>query len=419
MIVERLVIEDGGSSRYVEFHQRLTVVPGLDGADRRVLLSELRSALGAHRDGVHLEIKTDSGVSLAAFRGIDGHRMINVDTTTDVSSAFTDPAGRLNPAYGLAVEEDGLVIDSQILANRNDEDRKINLLSGADQEELWGVLDRIAQTRQATTEAEAHHADLSAPQQDSQVSAEVYDNYFASSETVPLTKKLAAAAGLAGVIGAAVLYFVMTSLSSVIPMVLGALSLVILGFFGYPIIRQLLAQRAANSALEEAGVDNFFNFQLQQVDGMMAQDEQRKKLREAAADHDAAIEEWTALAGDIDPDFALSHRTTIQLGASLRAADPDDDPNSGFLHPTTPLLLRCVGAIDSENERSPRILDAPFEALDETTRATLLDIMFEASAHRQIILLAGSDDAAAWALKHLDGNATVSPGFQTTAQVTA
>ncbi len=412
MKVERLVIEDGGSSRFVEFHPRLTIIPGLDSADRRVLLGELQGALGAHRDGVHVELRTDSGVSLAAFRAADGHRMINVDETTDVSAGFVDPAGRLNPIYGLAVDGDEMVVDAQTLANRNDDDRMLDLLTGADQEELWGVLDRIAQTREDLAKAEAEHANFSAPQQDAGVSAEVYDNYFASSEHVAPINKFASIGAVVGLIIAAVLYFVVTTLTPIIAMVLGVVSLIALGYFGFPILRQLRAQRAANSALEDAGVDNFFNFQLQQVDGMMAQDEQRKKLREASTNHEVAVEDWKALAADIDPDFALSHRSAIQLGAAIRSVDPDDDPASGFLHPTTPIIVRCLGALESENETSPRILDAPFASLDETTRETLLDAMLAASEHRQIILLAGSDHVAAWALQYVGEEVSLSPGFQ-------
>lgn len=400
-------------SRYVEFHPRLTVIPGLDGADRRVILSELRNALGAHRDGVHLEFETGSGVKLAAFRAPGSHRMINVDETTDISSAFVDPAGRLNPAYGLALDEDGVIIDTQSLANRTDLDRQLDQLTGTDQQELWRILDLIDETRKSVDEAQALHADMAAPSQEPEVRADVYDNYFASSEPVPTMNKLASIVALVGLAGAAALYFVLTSLTPIIALVLAVISLIALGYFGYPILRQLKAQRAANSALEEAGVDNFFNFQLQQVDGMMAQDEQRKKLREAMTGHEAAMAEWQALAGDIEPDFALSHRAAIQLGAAIRSTDPDDDPTSGFLHPATPLLLRCVGPIDGETEAAPRILDAPFATLDEATRQDLLDTMFEASAHRQVILLAGSDDAATWVLQHLGGDATLSPGFQT------
>lgn len=413
MIVERLVIEDAGSSRYLELHPRLTVVPGLDEADRRVLLAEIRGSLGAHRDGVHIEITTSSGTSLAAFRAADGHRMINVDNGTDVTPGFVDPAGRLNPAYGLALQEEDVLVDASTLANRTDEDRKLDLLSGSDQEELWGVLDRIDETQGAISEAESEHAILAAPKGDSEVSAEVYDNYFTSSVQVPMINKIASIAAVIGLGCAVALYFFLASVTSIVALGLGIVSLIALGFFGYPLIRQLRAQRAANSALEDAGVDNFFNFQLQQVDGMIAQDGVRKKLREASSNHQTALEEWNQLANGIDPEFALAHRSAIQLGATIRANDPNDDPTSGFLHPTTPLLLRCVGAIDNETEISPRVLDAPFATLDDATRRALLDTMFEASAQRQVILLAGCDDAAAWALQHIGGEASISPGFQT------
>ncbi len=409
MKFQRLVLEDGTASKFVDLHPRLTVIAGLDAADRRVLLTEIRGSLGAHRDGVHLEMVTDSGVALAAFRSADGHRMIDIDNTTDVTNNFLDPAGRLNPAFGLGLRDEGLVIDAASLAARNDDDRTFDLLTGADQEELWGILDRIDETGRAMSEAEAEHLAMAADNTNDELNAEVYDNYFASSEDLPAINKIATIAGGAGLIGAAVLFF--GSISAIGAAVLAVVCLAVVGFYGYPLLRQALAERAANKALANAGIDNFFNFQLQQVDGMLAQDNYRKKLREATAGHETALADWQALAGELDPQFAIDRRSAITTAAALRAADPDDDPTTGFLHPTTPLMLRCIGEVDAEAERVPRVLDAPFSTLDETTRRTLLDALFAASEHRQVVLLAASDDVTGWVLQHIDGDASVLPGF--------
>ena len=408
MKFKRLVVEDGTSSRYIDLHPRLTVVAGLDQADRRVLLGELRNSLGAHADGSHLEVETNNGSHLAIFRAPGGdHRVIDVANTNDVTPYFLDASGNVNPAFGMKMQDEKLVVDSTSLANRVDEDRNLDALTGADQEHLWTTLDRIRETEEQTAEAERQHAALK-PDTEEEVSAEVYDNYFASGEPVPTTHKIATivALGLAG--GAA---YCFTAGMTFIGAGLGVVGLFALGYFGYPLVRQFLAQRAANSALEEAGADNFFDFQLQQVDGMLAHEEYRKKMREAATEHEEAIAEWNEIAGDIDPAFAHAHRTAIQTGAALRAADPDDDPTSGFLHPTTPLVLRAIGTVDTETETVPRILDAPFSGLDEANRHTLLDTLFAASEHRQMILLASEQDVSSWALQHLGGDASIVPGF--------
>lgn len=409
MKIERVVIEDGGASgRFVEFDPRLTIVAGLDEADRRVLLSELKSALGSHRDGVHLEIVSDAGSRLAVFRGKTGdHRVIDIDSATDVTPRFRDASGAVNPAFGLGLQDERLVVDAGVLANRVDDDRHLDLLTGRDQEELWGILDRIETTRQVMADAESAHA-ASSTNPDDDVSADVYDNYFAGGQSVPLLNKVASGIAVAVIAFAAML---LMAGSQLIGMGVAALGLFTLGFFGYPMVRQWRAQRAANKALEEAGASNYLDFQLKQVDDMMAQDEMRKKLREAVSDHETAIGEWNEIAGEIDPAFALEHRSAISAGATLRELDPNDDPGSGFLHPTTPLLLRCVGSVDTEGERVPRILDAPFHGLDPETRRILLDAMFAASQHRQIVLLAADDDETTWAMEHLDHGVSIVPGF--------
>ncbi len=408
MKFKRLVVEDGTSSRYIDLHPRLTVVAGLDQADRRVLLGELRNSLGAHADGSHLELETNNGSHLAVFRAPGGdHRVIDVVNTNDVTPYFLDASGNVNPAFGMKMHDEKLVIDSASLANRVDEDRNLDALTGADQEQLWAALDRIRETEALTAEAERQHSELK-PDTEAEVSAEVYDNYFASSEPVPTTYKIATFVALGLAAGAA---YCFTAGLTYIGAGLGVVGLFALGYFGYPLVRQLLAQRAANNALEEAGVDNFFDFQLQQVDGMLAQDEYRKKLRHASTEHEEAVEAWNEIAGDIEPSFAHAHRTAIQTGAALRAADPEDDPTSGFLHPTTPLVLRAIGTVDTETETVPRILDAPFSGLDEENRRTLLDTLFVASEHRQMILLANEADVSSWALQHLGGDASIVPGF--------
>ncbi|MEE9414866.1 MAG: hypothetical protein V3V01_06240 [Acidimicrobiales bacterium] len=411
MKIQRVVIEDGGGcGRFVDFDPRLTIVAGLDEADRRVLLSELRSSLGAHRDGVHVELVSDAGSYLAVFRGKQGdHRVIDVATTTDVTARFRDASGNVNPAFGLGLQDEQLVVDSGVLSSRVDEDRQLDLLTGTDQDTLWGILERIEATRQVMSEAELAHASTTAETPDD-LTAEVYDNYFTGGQSVPILNKVVSGMSLA------VVAFAITLILSDRQLIGGGmalLGLIAFGFFGFPILRQWRAQRAADRALEEAGASNYLDFQLKQVDDMMAQDEMRKKLREAVTEHEKAIGEWHQLAGEIDPSFALEHRTAISGGAELRAADPNNDPDSGFLHPTTPLLLRCVGSVDAEGERVPRILDAPFHGLNPETRRILLDTMFAASQHRQIVLLAADDDETTWAMEHLDEGVSIVPGFST------
>ena len=78
------------------------------------------------------------------------------------------------------------------------------------------------------------------------------------------------------------------------------------------------AAKAEERALSEAGATSYLGFQLQRVNGLLANDTTRKALMDVAGARRQALAEWQQLAGDIPVDWAIANRDEIQEASRLR-----------------------------------------------------------------------------------------------------
>ncbi len=78
------------------------------------------------------------------------------------------------------------------------------------------------------------------------------------------------------------------------------------------------AAKAEERALAEAGANSYLGFQLQRVNGLLANDKSRKALMDVAGARRLALGDWQQLAGDIPVDWALANREEIEASARLR-----------------------------------------------------------------------------------------------------
>src|SRR5690606_2229482 len=125
----------------------------------------------------------------------------------------------------------------------------------------------------------------------------------------------------------------------------------------------------------------------------------------AAEEHRDAAQRWSALAGDIDVEWAASNHADINSAAKLRqdvapvghlGADSQLDDTAAIAHAVVTRLaaLRDLGG---SSESFPALLDDPFSNLDSGMLPSLLEIMVQSSERQQIILLTESPTVASWA----------------------
>ena len=142
------------------------------------------------------------------------------------------------------------------------------------------------------------------------------------------------------------------------------------------------AARAEEKALEDAGANSYLGFQLQRVNGLLANDANRKALMDVAGARRAALAEWQQLAGDIPVEWALANREEIEEAARLRrevdalgalsstAPKVSEDVTGDLAHV---LVTRLAEARSAGGEGAPLVLDDPFHDLDPSVKPLLLE----------------------------------------------
>jgi hypothetical protein len=148
---ERLVIQAGSNSFSVSLHPRLTVIAGLGAVERDGLVGELIGALGSSRTGVHAEIVQDDGRHLAVFRPEGGrHRVVDIESATDISKEFTTPAGRIDLLGHAGVElrraRRRMRLGAADLATGTQGAALIRQLAEVDQNRLWSAAEALRRT---------------------------------------------------------------------------------------------------------------------------------------------------------------------------------------------------------------------------------------------------------------------------------
>ena len=166
------------------------------------------------------------------------------------------------------------------------------------------------------------------------------------------------------------------------------------------------AAKAEERALSEAGATSYLGFQLQRVNGLLANDTTRKTLMDVAGARRQALAEWQQLAGDIPVDWAIANRDEIQEASRLRR-EVDVLGSISSTVPNLPsdvtgelarvLVTRLAEARALAGEGMPLLLDDPFQQLDPSVKPLLLELLGRSAGEPQIVFLTEDEDVAAWA----------------------
>jgi hypothetical protein len=403
---ERLVIEAGPNTLALPLHPRLTVVCGLERSVREALASELINALGPGRSGVHLEVVDNAGRHLAVFRPVGGrHTVVDVRTSRDVTDQFTDDDARIDllGVHGLSLHtaRRTLLFSSSALTSAARSGAFIRRLAQIDQTDLWAAAATVRLTDdelQRESDAIGHLPD------DPDVVDRIERNhqgYEAAVEHLRLIRKLGfmvgGVAGLASVITAAYNAFLALALAAITVFAAGV-----------AVVYRRRADRAAEEEAEglaEAGANTYLGFQLRRVDGLVLNEQHRRRLTHVAAEHREASAVWAALAGsEVGVEWALEHHEQIVTAARMRnegsSADtvisPDGDTAAAAAHAVIARLaqLRTLG---TGGESFPLVLDEPFRSLDPGLQPALLEMLVRTTTDGQAVLLTDDDAIASWA----------------------
>ena len=407
MRVERLVIEAGENTLTLDLHPRLTVVAGMGRVERESLVGELIGALGGTRAGLHLELEERSGRHLAVFRPTRGRqRIVDVDRAVDVTSEFADAQGECNLLANLALDSRGarrlMRFGSADLAASSHRGQAVEILASLDQRRVWTAADALRHAEgELTTEAEA----IGSAPEDAAMIEEVEARHNAVEQAADrfesIRKRTFIIGGVCGLL-------TMPGVG-----LAGATGLLFLAIACAAVVASLAARanvgraaRAEERALAEAGASSYLGFQLQRVNGLLANDANRKVLMDVAGARRAALADWQQLAGDIPVDWALANREEIEESSRLRrevdalgalsssAPEVPYDVTGDLAHV---LVSRIAEARAAGGEGVPLLLDDPFRGLDSSVKPMLLELLGRSAGEPQILFLTEDEDVASWA----------------------
>ena len=391
------------------------MVAGIGRTERESLVGELVGALSGSRPGLHVELEDRRGRHLAVFRPSAGrHRIVDVDRVQDVTSEFTDADGACTLLGRMGLDSRSArrlmrfgAADLAISGNRG---QAVEVLAGLDQRRVWGAADALLRAEgELTTEAEAIG---SAPEDAALIDAvearhlaveQAADRFEGSRRRTFWIGGAAALAALPGVLvaGSVGFLFLFIALASV------AASLWARANVGRTV-------QAEERALSDAGAHSYLGFQLQRVNGLLANDSSRKILMDVAGARRAALAEWHQVAGDIPVDWALANKEEIQAASHLRrevdalgalsttAPEVADDLTGDLAHA---IVSRLAEARSVGGEGVPLLLDDPFQQLDPSVKPLLLELLGRSAGEPQIVFLTDDEDVASWArLEALTGD---------------
>lgn len=406
---ERLTIESGDATFALHLDPRMTVIAGVGPAERDGLIAELVGGLSSGRSGVHLEICSDAGARYAVRRPGGGpHRVIDLDDDRDVTAAFTSPDGQVNvlERAGLDVRraKQAMRVTPTDLSTRTEVEERILSLAHVEQSRLWEVAEKVKDRERAVTNVAA---DLGDPTDGSVLAA--IERRHAEFEVAEADHEAARRVSLLVGANAAAL----------------ALLLLLLGIFAVAVPFLLLAvgmtaysarywQRMEKARAEEdrvlaaAGAQSYMSFQINRVNGLLANDHHRKQMMKAAEYQRAAVAEWQLLAGEVSVDWALEYERQIRAAAAkLRDSVGVRNPmamtmsrNETTTADLTHALLRRLAEVrnlGAGGESLPIFLDEPFTRVPSEVKAELLGVLLDSSRHQQVIFLTEDPDVASWA----------------------
>ena len=405
---ERLVIESGDNTIAFDLHPRLTVISGLSQMERDGLVNEFIGALGNSRSGIHLELVADNGHRFAIFRpsGAD-HRVIDVDQRVDVTTQFTGESGEIDLLSRAGLDTRSarrtMRFSARDLTETTERDQLIHQLARVDQDQLWVAAEAL-RTAQARLEDEA--AAVGSSVEDAEVIERIERHHEEFERTQVQSEQMRKATFVvAGVLALLSMPMVRSfGPLAVVPIALAAMAAVAVSVTYWKRMDQ--ARSNEDAALAEAGAQSYLGFHLQRVNSLLSSDVGRRRLITAAEAQRDAAQRWSALAGDVDIEWAVGNREEIVAAARLRQSvqpvgrsdgqtDPAED-TSAIAHAVVGRLARLRN-LGGSAESFPALLDEPFSNVDSGVLPALLEILVDSSEHQQIILLTESDAVASWA----------------------
>ena len=410
MYFERLVIEAGDNTFTLALHPRVTVIAGVGRLEREGLVSELVGALSSSRAGVHLELVEDTGRHLAVFRPHGArHRVVDVEQGLDISNQFVAGDGSIDLLARAGLDprtaKRYLRMNASDLTTSTQSEQLIRDLAAVDQAALWSAADHVTICDdQLQAEAEA----TGSSPEDAAVVEQIEQRHAAflrAQEDHDRVRRLAFFTAAFSALGAIPLSILEGPLTAM-PFVLFAA--VATGISMLYWRRMEGARSKENAVLEQAGASSYLGFHLQRVNGLLATDQNRRRLMEAAEAYREALAGWELVAGPVQVQFAIDHHEEIMAAARMRrevgdlsaitASAPalDNDLTTGMAHALIGRLaqLRHVGP---NGDSFPLILDDPFIELDSSVKPGLLELLGRAASQQQIVFLTEDDDVASWA----------------------
>lgn len=421
MQFERLIIDADDTSFALDFHERLTVVAGLGELERKGLINELVGALGAGRSGVHLEMRSDEGSRYALFRPEGSqHLVVQVDTAEDVSDRYRTPAGEIDllARAGLDVREArrSMRITPDDLHTASENERYLQKLAHVDEGRLWELAEKVKDREQRLSEQA--EATGSAPE-DADAIRQIEELHRDTEHARTHYEKVRSLSlwGSFALIMCAVPIVMAAGTTAGLPFMLGATIAAITSLRYYR--RVVDAELAETEALETLGAESYLGFHLQRVNTLLSSDQGRKRLMSAAEEHRVALAEWELIAGPITVEWALDHEDQIRAAARTtetanqigRVSRPIAESTERIASEVSAAMLTRLTAVKTlgpGGESFPALLDEPFSEVPIEARAELLELVANAGAGQQIILLTDDDDVASWArLESMTGDLAI------------
>ena len=407
---ERLVVEAGDQTLTLPIHPRLTVIANVGTLEREGLFSELVGALSSSRPGVHLELTEDDGRQLAVFRPQGSrHRVVDVAKGRDVSTSYMSSNGTIDLLARAGLDERTarriMRLTGGDLAAASQGDHVISQLASVDPEALWAAAQQV---RVAEQQLQKIAGDTGTSPEDAEVVERIEERhaqFVDAQQDHERTRRFSFFTAAFCVLGAVPLSLLEGRIIAMPFLMLSAVAAAISVLYWQRMER---ARRDESAVLAEAGATSYLGFHLQRVNGLVDDDKSKRSLMRAADAQRQAIAAWTALAGDISVDWAIAHYDRIQTAAQLHhgvnslGAVSSTAPRVGhdLTNAIAHALLGRLGQVrqlGTQGESFPLVLDEPFHGLDPAVKPSLLELIGQATAHQQVILLTEDEDVASWA----------------------
>jgi hypothetical protein len=419
---ERLVIEAGPNTFSLLLHRRLTVIAGLSAVEREAITGELIGSLGTGRPEVHVEVVQASGRRLAVFRPEGArHRVIDVATPDgrDVTGEFLNGDGDIDLFHHHGLDpvraRRMLRLSHADLQAGAAGDEAVRRLAEVDQTQLWSAAARARVTDDELT----HEAGtLGIGVEDDEVVNRIERHHARVESALEHHHRWQTYTAFVALIAVAVgLIVSVFEPSGALPIFgIGIVTGVMAIAFRFQVWR---AERAELAVLRAAGSESYLSFQLQRVDGLLSNENGRRRLLNAAEIHRSAAERWAQIAGDVSVEWAMERHEEITATARLRhdmsmIGALSSSPSTGEDHGAAELAraivsrLAAVRTLGRAQEGFPLVLDEPFEGVAPEAKPVLLELLGRTSGSPQMVLFTSDEDVASWArLEALTGELTI------------